>query len=108
MLFGINQGGDYEDLRVRNMKQIAALDLAGYGIGGLAVGEPTEVMYRILEAVEPWAPKNRPRYLMGVGTPSNIIKAGETSPYSLTSLTVSCLPAMPATHVCLLGRGREI
>lgn len=74
VLFGINQGGDYEDLRVRNMKQIAALDLAGYGIGGLAVGEPTEVMYRILEAVEPWAPKNRPRYLMGVGTPSNIIE----------------------------------
>lgn len=74
VLFGINQGGDYEDLRVRNMKQIAALDLAGYAIGGLAVGEPTEVMYRILEAVEPWAPKNRPRYLMGVGTPSNIIE----------------------------------
>lgn len=74
VLFGINQGGDYEDLRVRNMKQIAALDLAGYAIGGLAVGEPAEVMYHILEAVEPWAPKNRPRYLMGVGTPSNIIE----------------------------------
>ena len=74
VLFGINQGGDYEDLRVRNMKQIAALDLSGYAIGGLAVGEPTEVMYRILEAVEPWAPKERPRYLMGVGTPSNIIE----------------------------------
>lgn len=73
-LFGINQGGDYEDLRVQHMKRIAALDLAGYAIGGLAVGEPTEVMYRILEAVEPWAPKDRPRYLMGVGTPSNIIE----------------------------------
>ncbi len=74
VLFGINQGGDYEELRVRNMKQIAALGLAGVAVGGLAVGEPTEVMYRILEAVEPWAPKETPRYLMGVGTPSNIIE----------------------------------
>lgn len=74
VLFGINQGGDYENLRVRNMKQLAALGLAGVAVGGLAVGEPTEVMYRILEAVEPWAPKNIPRYLMGVGTPSNIIE----------------------------------
>ncbi len=74
VLFGINQGGDYEDLRVRNMKQVASLDLAGVAVGGLAVGEPTEVMYRILEAVEPFAPKDKPRYLMGVGTPSNIIE----------------------------------
>jgi len=74
VLFGINQGGDYEDLRVRNMKQVAALDLAGVAVGGLAVGEPAEVMYRILEAVEPFAPKDKPRYLMGVGTPSNIIE----------------------------------
>ncbi len=74
VLFGINQGGDHETLRIRHMKQIAALDLPGYAIGGLAVGEPTEVMYRIIEAVEPWMPKDRPRYLMGVGTPSNIIE----------------------------------
>lgn len=74
VLFGINQGGTYEDLRVWHMKQIAALNLAGYAIGGLAVGEPTEVMYRIIEAVEPWMPQDRPRYLMGVGTPSNIIE----------------------------------
>lgn len=74
VLFGINQGGDYEDLRVWHMKQIAQLDLPGYAIGGLAVGEPTEVMYRVIEAVEPWMPKDRPRYLMGVGTPSNIIE----------------------------------
>ena len=74
VLFGINQGGTYEDLRVENMKAIAQLGLAGYAIGGLAVGEPTEVMYRIIEAVEPWAPADRPRYLMGVGTPSNIIE----------------------------------
>lgn len=74
VLFGINQGGDYEDLRVWHMKQIASLDLAGYAIGGLAVGEPTDVMYRMIEAVEPWMPADRPRYLMGVGTPSNIIE----------------------------------
>ena len=74
VLFGINQGGDFEDLRIWHMKEIAKLDLAGYAIGGLAVGEPTEVMYRIIEAVEPWMPADRPRYLMGVGTPSNIIE----------------------------------
>lgn len=74
MLWGINQGGAYADLRVEHMKMIADLDLPGYAIGGLAVGEPTEVMYAIIEAVEPFAPKDRPRYLMGVGTPSNIIE----------------------------------
>ena len=57
------------------MKEIAKLDLPGYAIGGLAVGEPTEVMYEIIEAVEPYMPKDRPRYLMGVGTPSNIIES---------------------------------
>ena len=75
VLFGINQGGTYDDLRVWHMKEIAKLDLAGYAIGGLAVGEPTEAMYHIIEAVEPWMPADRPRYLMGVGTPSNIIEA---------------------------------
>ena len=74
VLFGINQGGTFEDLRVRHMKEIAGLDLPGYAIGGLAVGEPTEVMYRMIEAVEPWMPASRPRYLMGVGTPTNIIE----------------------------------
>lgn len=74
VLFGINQGGTYDDLRIWHMKEIAKLDLAGYAIGGLAVGEPTEVMYRIIEAVEPWMPADKPRYLMGVGTPSNIIE----------------------------------
>ena len=74
VLWGINQGGDYEDLRVAHMKQIAALDLPGYAIGGLAVGESTEVMYRIIEAVEPFMPKDKPRYLMGVGTPGNLIE----------------------------------
>ncbi|MDD7772426.1 MAG: tRNA guanosine(34) transglycosylase Tgt [Faecousia sp.] len=74
MLWGINQGGDYEDLRIWHMQKIAELDLPGYAIGGLAVGESTETMYRIIEAVEPYMPKNKTRYLMGVGTPSNIIE----------------------------------
>ncbi|MDO4173851.1 MAG: tRNA guanosine(34) transglycosylase Tgt [Eubacteriales bacterium] len=75
MLFGINQGGTYDDLRVEHMKAIAALDLDGYAIGGLAVGESTETMYHILDMVVPHAPADKPRYLMGVGTPSNIIEA---------------------------------
>ena len=75
MLWGINQGGAYADLRVEHAKMIADLDLPGYAIGGLAVGEPTEVMYEIIEAVEPFLPADRTRYLMGVGTPSNIIEA---------------------------------
>lgn len=74
LLFGINQGCTYEDLRIEHMKQIAELDLDGYAIGGLAVGEPKEDMYRIISAVEPYAPKDKPRYLMGVGTPGNIIE----------------------------------
>ena len=74
MLWGINQGATYADLRIENMKKIAELDLPGYAIGGLAVGEPTEVMYEIIEEVEPFMPKNKTRYLMGVGTPTNIIE----------------------------------
>ncbi len=75
MLFGINQGCIYEDLRVEHMKEIAKLDLDGYAIGGLAVGEKTEDMYRIIDVVTPHMPTDRPRYLMGVGTPGNIIEA---------------------------------
>ena len=74
-LFGINQGGIYKDLRVEHMKRIRELDLPGYAIGGLAVGEETEVMYEIIDEVEPYMPKDRPRYLMGVGTPVNILEA---------------------------------
>ena len=74
-LWGINQGATFKDLRIWHMKEIAKLDLPGYAIGGLAVGEPTEVMYEIIEAVEPYMPEDRPRYLMGVGTPSNIIES---------------------------------
>ena len=74
MLFGINQGGTYEDLRVWHMDEIAKLPCDGYAIGGLAVGEETQVMYDIIDAVEPHMPADKPRYLMGVGTPSNIIE----------------------------------
>ena len=75
LLFGINQGCTFDELRIENMKEIAELDLDGYAIGGLAVGEPKEDMYRIISAVEPWMPKDKIRYLMGVGTPGNIIEA---------------------------------
>ncbi len=73
-LFGINQGGTYADLRVWHMEEISKLSCDGYAIGGLAVGEPTQVMYDIIDAVEPHMPVEKPRYLMGVGTPSNIIE----------------------------------
>lgn len=75
MLFGINQGSTYKDIRIEHMKQIRELDLNGYAIGGLAVGEPEEEMYEIIEAVEPYMPNNKPRYLMGVGTPKNILES---------------------------------
>ncbi len=77
MLFGINQGCTYNDLRINHMKEIAELDLNGYAIGGLAVGEPAEVMYDVIEHVEPFMPKDKIRYLMGVGTPANILNAVE-------------------------------
>ena len=75
LLFGINQGATFADLRIWHMQQIAKIDCDGYAIGGLAVGETTEVMYEIIDAVEPHMPQDKPRYLMGVGTPSNIIEA---------------------------------
>lgn len=74
LLFGINQGATFDDLRIKHMQDIAALDLDGYAVGGLAVGEPTDVMYHILDVVLPYAPVDKPRYLMGVGTPTNIIE----------------------------------
>lgn len=77
LLFGINQGCTYRDLRTEHMKEIADLNLDGYAIGGLAVGEPTEVMYDIIENVEPYMPKDKIRYLMGVGTPLNILNSVE-------------------------------
>lgn len=77
MLFGINQGGVYEDIRIEHAKVITDMELDGYAVGGLAVGETHEEMYRILEAVVPHLPKNKPTYLMGVGTPINILEAVE-------------------------------
>ena len=75
LLFGINQGGIYEDIRIEHAKEISKLDLDGYAVGGLAVGESHEEMYRILDAVVPHLPINKPTYLMGVGTPANILEA---------------------------------
>ncbi len=77
LLFGINQGGTYADVRIRHAQEIAELDLPGYAVGGLAVGEPTEVMYDILDQVVPHLPQNKPTYLMGVGTPANILEGVE-------------------------------
>ncbi len=77
LLFGINQGGIYDDIRIEQAKAIADMDLDGYAIGGLAVGESHEEMYRIIESVEPHLPKDKPIYLMGVGTPANILEAVE-------------------------------
>ncbi len=75
VLFGINQGGIDKALRIEHMQQIARYDLAGYAIGGLAVGETSQQMYDTIEAVEPYMPSDKPRYLMGVGTPENIVEA---------------------------------
>ena len=75
MLFGINQGATFADLRAWHMREIARIDCDGFAIGGLAVGEPAEVMYEMIDVVEPFMPAEKPRYLMGVGTPSNIIEA---------------------------------
>ena len=77
LLFGINQGGIYEDIRVRHAKEITKLNLDGYAVGGLAVGESHEDMYRILDAVVPHLPQDKPTYLMGVGTPENILESVE-------------------------------
>lgn len=94
MLFGINQGCTFDDLRVEHMKRIAALDLDGYAIGGLAVGEPAPEMYRIIEAVEPHMPADKPRYLMGVGTPVNILEGV----YRGVDLFDCVMPARNARH----------
>lgn len=74
MLFGINQGAVYDDIRIAHAKEIAKMDLDGYAVGGLAVGESHEEMYRILDSVVPYLPADKPTYLMGVGTPANILE----------------------------------
>ena len=84
LLFGINQGAVYEDIRIEHAKAISEMDLDGYAVGGLAVGETHEEMYRILDAVVPYLPQNKPTYLMGVGTPANILEGVNVV---LTSLT---------------------
>ena len=94
LMFGINQGCTFPDLRIEHMKQIAELDLDGYAIGGLAVGEPAEVMYEIISAVEPFAPADKIRYLMGVGTPGNIIEAV----YGGVDLFDCVMPSRNARH----------
>lgn len=75
LLFGINQGAIYDDIRIAHAKEISKMDLDGYAVGGLAVGESHEEMYRILDSVVPYLPENKPTYLMGVGTPANILEA---------------------------------
>ena len=102
MLFGINQGAIYPNLRIWHAKEIAKLPCDGYAIGGLAVGEPTETMYEILDAVVPYLPQDKPRYLMGVGTPWNIIEGVATEAW--TSSTALCLPVTPVTASCSPGR----
>jgi queuine tRNA-ribosyltransferase len=97
MLFGINQGCTFDDLRISHMEEIAKLDLDGYAIGGLAVGEPAEEMYRIIETVEAIMPENKPRYLMGVGTPENIIEAV----YRGVDLFDCVMPSRNARHATL-------
>ena len=94
LLFGINQGCVYNDLRVDHMKEIAQLDCDGFAIGGLAVGEPVEVMYDVIDHVEEYMPQNKPRYLMGVGTPANILEGVERG----IDLFDCVLPARNARH----------
>lgn len=100
MLFGINQGATFDDLRVAHMEQIAELDLDGYAIGGLAVGESTQEMYRIIDAVEPRMPAEKPRYLMGVGTPLNILEAVERG----VDLFDCVMPSRNARHAHVFTR----
>ena len=101
MLFGINQGCTYHDLRVEHMKRIAEMDLDGYGIGGLAVGETAGEMYSVIEAIEPYMPKDKIRYLMGVGTPANILEAVRRG----VDLFDCVMPTRNARHGHAPGRG---
>lgn len=101
LLFAINQGGTYDEIRIEHMKIIREMELDGYAIGGLAVGEPTEVMYRILDSVLPYAPENKPRYLMGVGTPSNIIEGV----YRGVDMFDCVMPSRNARHATIFTWG---
>ena len=105
MLFGINQGATFADLRAWHMQEIAKIDCDGYAIGGLAVGEPAEIMYEMIDVVEPFAPKEKPRYLMGVGTPSNIIEA--VAPGRGLLRLRDALTERPSRKALYLGGHRE-
>ena len=118
MLFGINQGAVFHDVRVKHMQQIAELDLPGYAIGGLAVGETHQEMYDTISAVEEYMPKDKPRYLMGVGTPSNIIESvargvdffdciRRTSCPSIRSAAALCADAIPARISGICSRRKK-
>jgi queuine tRNA-ribosyltransferase len=107
ILFGINQGATFRDLRIRHMQQIAALDLPGYALGGLAVGETTGEMYEIIETVEPYMPADKPRYLMGVGTPGNILEAVSRA-YRLFRLRPARPQRTPRPSVHLVGRPEHL
>lgn len=101
LLFAINQGGTYDDIRIEHMKTIGGMELDGYAVGGLAVGEPTEVMYHILDEVLPYAPTDKPRYLMGVGTPSNIIEGV----YRGVDMFDCVMPSRNARHATIFTWG---
>ena len=102
MLWGINQGGTYPDIRIDHMKRIADLDLPGYAIGGLAVGETAQEMYDIIDAIEPYMPREKTRYLMAWAPPPTSLRAW---PGAWTSSTASCLPGTPAMPGCSPGKG---
>ena len=97
MLFGINQGATFKDLRIENMKQTANINPDGLAVGGLAVGEPAEMMYDIIETIEPHMPPEKPRYLMGVGTPGNILNAVARG----IDMFDCVLPSRNARHACV-------
>ena len=105
MLFGINQGAIYDDIRIDHAKRISELDLDGYAVGGLAVGETHEEMYHVLDEVVPYLPQNKPTYLMGVGTPANIL---ESVAGVLISLTVYIHQEMDVTDTCIQSLERLI
>ena len=96
------QGGIYPDLRQESAERLVAMDFPGYAIGGLAVGEPKPLMYEVIEQVEPYLPEERPRYLMGVGTPADLVEAWR---WAWTCSIASCRRGMPATAGCLQGTG---
>ena len=104
MLFGIDQGGVFNDIRIDHAKRISELDLDGYAVGGLAVGETHEEMYDVLDNVVPYLPKDKPTYLMGVGTPANIYLRVLTA--ELISSTVYILQEMAVTDMYILSSER--